>query len=39
MAQESPHPKGALALILVYLVTLAGFWLETYLRLWIPRGR
>lgn len=39
MDQGSPHPKGALALILVYLATLAGFWIETYLRLWIPRGR
>jgi len=39
MAEESPHPKGALALILVYLVALAFFWTETYLRLWIPRGR
>lgn len=39
MDQESPHPKGALALILVYLALVAIFWIETYLRLWIPRGR
>ena len=39
MDQESPHPKGALALILVYLIGLAVMWIETYLRLWLPRGR
>jgi hypothetical protein len=28
------HPKGALVFMLIYLVTLAGLWLNAYLRLW-----
>jgi hypothetical protein len=29
------HPRGALAFILVYLVIIVAFWVNTYLRLWI----
>jgi hypothetical protein len=29
------HPRGALAFILVYLVIIVCFWVNTYLRLWI----
>jgi hypothetical protein len=31
---ESDHPKGALLLILVFLVLLATMWLNVYLHLW-----
>jgi hypothetical protein len=31
---EEPQPRGALLLILIYLVILLGFWLNTYLRIW-----
>ena len=31
---ESPHPKGALLFMLIYLVTLTALWLNAYLRLW-----
>ena len=33
-AQEE-HPRGALAFILIYLVIIVAFWVNTYLRLWI----
>ncbi len=43
MAEESQHteshPKGTLALILLYLVVLSALWIDVYLTLWIPRGR
>ncbi|MFI5325456.1 MAG: cytochrome c oxidase subunit 2A [Candidatus Rokuibacteriota bacterium] len=29
------HPRGALAFILIYLVIIVAFWVNTYLRLWI----
>ena len=29
------HPWGALAFILIYLVIIVAFWVNTYLRLWI----
>jgi hypothetical protein len=29
-----PRPRGALLLIMIYLVVLAAFWLNTYLRIW-----
>jgi hypothetical protein len=32
--EEQEHPKGALLFILVYLVVLALFWLNAYLRIW-----
>ena len=34
---EAPeaHPRGALAFILIYLVIIVAFWVNTYLRLWI----
>jgi hypothetical protein len=33
-SEEQDHPKGALLFILVYLVVLALFWLNAYLRIW-----
>ena len=33
--EEMEHPKGALLLILVYLLSLILLWTHTYLRLWI----
>jgi Cytochrome c oxidase subunit IIa family len=32
--EGEPRPRGALLLILVYLVILAVFWINTYLRIW-----
>jgi hypothetical protein len=32
--EDEPRPRGALLLILIYLAVLAGFWLNTYLRIW-----
>ena len=34
---EAPeeHPRGALAFILIYLVIIVAFWVNTYLRLCI----
>jgi hypothetical protein len=29
-----PRPRGALLLILLYLLVIAVFWLNTYLRIW-----
>jgi hypothetical protein len=31
---ENQHPRGALLLMLVYLLILVGLWLNVYLRLW-----
>jgi hypothetical protein len=31
---DEPQPRGALLLILIYLIVLLGFWLNTYLRIW-----
>lgn len=31
---EEPRPRGALLFILIYLAVIAGFWLNTYLRIW-----
>lgn len=31
---ENSHPKGALLFMIVYLLLLAGLWLNVYLRLW-----
>lgn len=31
---KNEHPKGALLFVLVYLLLLAGLWLNVYLRLW-----
>jgi hypothetical protein len=33
--EEHEHPKGALLFILVFLVILVVFWINTYLRLWL----
>jgi uncharacterized RDD family membrane protein YckC len=33
--REEEHPRGALVFILVYLLIIVVFWLNTYLRLWI----
>jgi len=32
---ENEHPKGALLFILVFLVLVVLFWLNTYMRLWL----
>jgi hypothetical protein len=32
--ESEPRPRGALLLILIYLVILAAFWINTYLRIW-----
>lgn len=34
-----PIPYGTLAFILVYMVVVAVLWVETYLRLYVPRGQ
>lgn len=34
MMDENEHPKGALLFMLIYLLLLAGLWLNAYLRLW-----
>jgi len=31
---ENDHPKGALLFMLVYLLLLALFWTNAYLKLW-----
>jgi hypothetical protein len=31
---SEPRPRGALLLILIYLLVIAAFWVNTYLRLW-----
>jgi hypothetical protein len=31
---DEPRPRGALVFILIYLLVLAGFWINTYLRIW-----
>jgi hypothetical protein len=33
-AHDEPRPRGALVLIMIYLLVLAAFWLNTYLRIW-----
>jgi hypothetical protein len=33
--EEHEHPKGALLFILVFLLILVVFWINTYLRLWL----
>ena len=32
--EETDHPKGALILILIYLLGVILLWTHTYLRLW-----
>ena len=34
-AGEEEPPRGALTFILIYLVVLVVFWINTYLRLWL----
>jgi hypothetical protein len=34
-----PVPYGTLAFILVYMAVVAVLWVETYLRLYVPRGQ
>ena len=31
---EHANPRGALLFILIYLVLLAAFWINAYLRIW-----
>ena len=33
--ENEEHPRGALVFILIYLVVIVFFWVNTYLRLWI----
>jgi hypothetical protein len=33
--EPAEHPRGALVFILVYLVIIVCFWVNTYLRLWM----
>jgi hypothetical protein len=33
--EKEEHPRGALVFILIYLVIIVVFWVNTYLRLWI----
>jgi len=32
---ENDHPRGALLFILIFLVLIVLFWVNTYLRLWL----
>ncbi|HXJ84880.1 MAG TPA: cytochrome c oxidase subunit 2A [Candidatus Methylomirabilis sp.] len=32
---ENEHPKGALVFILIFLLLLVAFWLNTYMQLWL----
>ena len=32
---ENEHPKGALLFILIFLVLVVLFWINTYMRLWL----
>lgn len=32
--EEEEHPRGALVFILIYLLVVVLFWINTYLRLW-----
>ena len=32
---ENEHPRGALLFILIFLVLIVVFWVNTYLRLWV----
>ena len=36
---EDQHPKGALLFILVFLVLIVGFWVNTYMRIWLGWAR
>ena len=33
--EPQPHPKGALAFMLIYLAFITLMWLNAYLRLWL----
>ena len=33
--EPEEHPRGALTFILIYLVVIVFFWVNTYLRLWM----
>lgn len=32
---QTPHPKGALTFMLIYLTVLSLFWVNAFLRLWL----
>jgi hypothetical protein len=32
---DNEHPRGALLFILIFLVIVVVFWINTYLRLWL----
>ena len=33
--EQHPHPKGALTFMLIYLVVLSLFWVNSFVRLWL----
>jgi hypothetical protein len=33
--EQHPHPKGALTFMLIYLVVLSLFWVNSFIRLWL----
>lgn len=32
---DNDHPKGALLFLLIYLMLIVVFWVNTYMRLWL----
>jgi hypothetical protein len=34
---QHEHPRGALLLILIYLLLVVALWVHVYLRLWVKR--
>jgi len=32
---QNEHPRGALLFILIFLVIVVVFWINTYMRLWL----
>ena len=32
---DNEHPKGALLFMLIFLVLIVVFWVNTYMRLWL----
>ncbi len=35
MDENDEHPRGALLFILIFLLLVVGFWINTYMRLWL----
>lgn len=32
---DNEHPKGALLFMLIFLMLIVAFWVNTYMRLWL----